>query len=45
MLVQLFSIGHSTGTNVVARVTGLVLTALAVQVIIVGFQNVFPASM
>ena len=34
----------SMGTNVVARVTGLVLSALAVQVIIVGFQNVFPAS-
>ena len=35
----------STGTNVVARVTGLVLTALAVQVIIVGCQNVSPTSM
>jgi len=35
----------STGTTVVARVTGLVLTALAVQVMIVGFQNVFPASL
>jgi hypothetical protein len=35
----------STGTAVVARVTGLVLTALAVQVMIVGFQNVFPASL
>ena len=35
----------STGTAVVARVTGLVLTALAVQVMIVGFEDVFPASM
>jgi small neutral amino acid transporter SnatA (MarC family) len=34
----------STGTNVVARVTGLVLTALDVQVMIVGFQNVLSAS-
>jgi multiple antibiotic resistance protein len=33
----------STGTAVVARVTGLVLTALAVKVMILGFQNVFPA--
>ncbi len=35
----------STGTAVVARVTGLVLAALAVQVMIVGFLNVFPASL
>ena len=35
----------STGTNVVARVTRLVLTALAVQVIIAGCQNVSPTSM
>ena len=35
----------STGTAVVARVTGLVLIALAVQVMSVGFQNVFPASL
>jgi small neutral amino acid transporter SnatA (MarC family) len=34
----------SIGTNVIARATGLVLTALAVQVIVVGCQNVFPAS-
>src|SRR5262249_35192023 len=31
----------STGTNVVARITGLVLTALAVQAMLVGLQNVF----
>ena len=32
----------STGVAVVARVTGLVITAIAVQSIIVGLQNVFP---
>jgi multiple antibiotic resistance protein len=35
----------STGTSVVARVTGLVVTALAVQTMIVGFQNLFSASL
>jgi len=34
----------STGTNVIARATGQMLAALAVQVIVVGCQNVFPAS-
>jgi multiple antibiotic resistance protein len=33
----------STGAAVVGRITGLVLTALAVQAIIIGVQNSFPA--
>jgi multiple antibiotic resistance protein len=32
-----------TGTAVVGKISGLVIAALAVQVMIVGLQNVFPA--
>jgi multiple antibiotic resistance protein len=40
---QIYRLIGPTGTAVVGRISGLVLAALAVQVMIIGLQNVFPA--